>query len=130
MTERTSQSVEQDSSYYGDGSEDFVTEVREKYLRDRRHWGPWKRLSKKCYAYYTGRQWTQEEQTQLKASGKAPVVMNRIKPRVSAVVGMEISNRQELRYAPREEADEILVSCSTRPPNGPAIRPRRQIPRR
>ena len=110
MTERTSQSVEQDSSYYGDGSEDFVTEVREKYLRARRHWGPWKRLAKKCYAYYAGRQWTEEEQTQLKASGKAPVVMNRIKPRVSAVVGMEISNRQELRYAPREEADEMLVS--------------------
>ena len=104
MPENTSQSVDTE-----DSPEDFVRDAREKYRKARNHNARWKKRARKAYDYYAGRQWTDDEMSDL-GDGKAPVVMNRIKPRVSAVVGMEISNRQELRYHPREKNDERLIS--------------------
>ena len=106
MTENTSQSVESDDALDDD---DFIKESKEQYKQARLHNGAWKKRTVKNYDFYAGRQWSDEEKTELESHGKAAVVMNRIKPRVSAVVGMEISNRQELRYQPREQQDEAMV---------------------
>ena len=105
MTDTTAQDIEQEE----DSADSFVKDTTDKYRRARLHWSKWKKRTRRNYDYYAGRQWTQEEQDEL-GEGKAAVVMNRIKPRVSAVVGMEISNRQELRYQPREVSDEALAS--------------------
>jgi len=106
MPDNTEQFVRPDDS---EDSEEFVAETKEKYKRSREHSGPWKKRTRKAQDYYAGRQWTDQEREKLESQGKAAVVMNRIKPRVSAVVGMEINNRQELRYQPREQNDELIV---------------------
>ena len=78
---------------------DFIRDATEKYRKAREHSGKWKKRTKRNYDFYAGRQWDDQEANDLGVQGKAAVVMNRIKPRVSAVVGMEISNRQESAIA-------------------------------
>jgi len=63
-------------------------------------------ISAKCRDYRDGRQWTAEEENILRARGQAPIVINRIAPKVNALMGMEISNRVDPRAFPRNPKDE------------------------
>ena len=97
-----------DSRPEADLDEDFIKDASERYKKAREHSGRWKKRARRNYDFYAGRQWDDAESQILRDDGKAPLVLNRIKPRVSAVVGMEINNRQELRFNPREEGDSEL----------------------
>ena len=98
-----------DSRPDAEADDDFIKAASDRYKRAREHNGKWKKRTRRNYDFYAGRQWSDSERGELEDSGRGAVVMNRIKPRVSAVVGMEIGNRQELRFHPREEGDERLA---------------------
>ena len=89
--------------------EEVLEAAKKRYRAARDHNSKWKRRARECFDYYAGRQWSDEEKERLESTGRAAVVLNRIRPRIDAVVGMEIGNRQELRYSPREEADQELT---------------------
>jgi len=76
--------------------EDKYKSIKDKYRRAREHNAKWKRTAKRCYDFWAGRQWDDDVKTELEATGRAALVMNRIRPRVSAVVGMEIGEGQNL----------------------------------
>lgn len=65
------------------------------------HWGRWYPKAKEWYAVHAGDQWESEAKLELEAKGKNPVVMNRVDAMVSAISGAEITNRQTVRFAPR-----------------------------
>ena len=58
-------------------------------------------LSEKCRAYYDSVQWTDAERVKLAAQKQAATVINRCKPKVDALLGMERANRTTAKAQPR-----------------------------
>ena len=97
-----------------DNEDDFIKKARTRYREARDHNAKWKKKAIRAYEFWAGRQWDEDISTALENAGRAAVVMNRIRPRVSAVVGMEINNRKEIRYSPREESDQAVIDLINR----------------
>jgi hypothetical protein len=56
--------------------------------------------------YYDGIQWTDEEATTIKERGQPVITINRIKPKIDALTGMERQNRTDPKALPRNPGDE------------------------
>lgn len=78
--------------------------------------GDWRDEAKLAFDMVAGHQWTEEEQNILKSQERVPVVFNRIAAFVRGVCGMEVSNRQSVKYLPREIGDiapnEVMNSAA------------------
>lgn len=76
----------------------------------------WREEAKECYDMVAGRQWSEEDKQALEAQERVPVVFNRIAAFIRGVCGMEVSNRQAVKYLPREMSDvpgnEILNAAA------------------
>lgn len=76
----------------------------------------WRDLARRCYDFESGEQWSAEDKALLEEQNRPPVVFNRIARTINAVAGLEIQNRQEVRYLPREMGDtgigELLTGAS------------------
>ena len=74
-----------------------------KCIKDsRRHYSDWQEEAKECYDFYAGNQWAQEDIDILTAQGRPPVVFNRTARTVNSVTGLEVQNRQEVNFFPRQ----------------------------
>lgn len=85
-------------SYY----EDSVTATfvaREKAERDR--------------DYYDNEQWTADEKAKLIERGQAPIVINRIKPKIDFLLGTERQSRTDPQAFPRNPQDEDSAEAAT-----------------
>ena len=60
-------------------------------------------LSEKCRDYYDGRQWTDAEVRKLKARKQAPIVSNKIKPKVEGLVGLYDIRKSDPKAYPRTQ---------------------------
>lgn len=65
----------------------------------------WYKNARECYEFEAGRQWTDEEREALLASQRQPVVYNRLRVIVNSICGMEVNNRQDVKYLPRTQGD-------------------------
>jgi hypothetical protein len=69
--------------------------------------------SELCRDYYDGKQWTDEEVAALKARHQAPIVVNRIKPKVQGLVGLWDLRKSDPKAYPRtqkhEEAGHVVT---------------------
>ncbi|MBI1362705.1 MAG: hypothetical protein GC134_01870 [Proteobacteria bacterium] len=67
----------------------------------------WLADAKKAWAFYDGEQWTADEVQKLEEYGQAPIVINKIAPKVDNVAGTEIASRTRIIYRSRSgEAGE------------------------
>ena len=73
---------------------DWVNEADDATLESRE-------MSEKCRNYYDSKQWSDAEARALKKRKQAPVVINRIKPKIDGLHGMERSNRTTAKAFPR-----------------------------
>jgi hypothetical protein len=64
--------------------------------------------------YYDGRQWSAAEEQQLLARGQAAIVVNRIKPKVDYLLGVERATRTKPTCLPRNPSDEHAAAAATR----------------
>ena len=62
--------------------------------------------SENCRDYYDHKQWSEEEINILKRRKQAPIVVNRIKPRVDALKGLLINQRTDPKAFPRNPSKE------------------------
>ena len=89
---------------------------REWFRADLRHANEWRKEAQLDYDYRDGRMWSDDDKQILEDRGQAPIVFNGIASIIDAVSGQEISNRQEVRYIPREQGDsqanELLTSAA------------------
>lgn len=72
---------------------------------DREARDTWAEEAEKCFAFTAGDQWTEDERSTLEAQGRPCITFNRIAPIVDSVAGLEVNNRHETRYIPREPGD-------------------------
>ena len=72
----------------------YVTEAEDATIDSRA-------LSEKCRAYYDSEMWTPQEKAKLARQKQAATVINRCKPKVDALMGMERANRTTAKAYPR-----------------------------
>lgn len=99
-----------------DGSE-LVSIVKKKVKEFESFIGDWHKSAKEEFDMVAGNQWSDEDKNALEAQDRVPVVFNRIAAFIRGVCGMEVSNRQAVKYLPREMGDvqpnEIMNAAAT-----------------
>jgi hypothetical protein len=65
----------------------------------------WYKEARECYDFVAGRQWTEDEQLAFTDTGRPPIGFNLCGPTVDAVCGMEVNNRQQVKFYPRTLGD-------------------------
>ncbi len=95
-------------------------ELLAKFIRwhkiDRDHFQRARQEAQECYDFRAGNQWTEEDLAILADQLRPAITFNRIGPFVDAVGGLEINNRQETRYTPRQVGsagvDDLLTGAA------------------
>lgn len=82
-------------------------EVAEEATRDARL------LSERDRDYYDEKQWTAEEQAELKKRGQPVVTFNRIKRKINSLQGLEKQTRKDPKAFPRDPDDEDAARAAT-----------------
>ncbi len=72
-----------------------------------------RKLAERDRDYYDNKQLTAEEESELKKRGQPPVVINRIKPKVDYLLGLERQTRTDPKAFPRNPQDEDGANAAT-----------------
>lgn len=87
-----------------------------KLKESKNHSAQWREDARKAYDFYAGKQWEEADKAALEQQGRPAVVFNRTARTVNAICGLEIQNRQEVRYLPRTIDDtgmnDVLTEAS------------------
>ncbi len=91
-------------------------EIRECYRHAYGLRGRWREEAKKAYEFVAGEQWAPEDRQVMEDQMRPVVTFNRIAPIVDAIVGHEATNRQAVKYLPRQlgatEVNEVLSEAA------------------
>lgn len=94
-------------------SGDLFARLQKQFRDDYAANADWYREAELDYAYEAGHgQWTASERNAMEESGRPCLTFNRIQAMISAIVGMEVSNRQEVSYLPRTTQDATAPAPS------------------
>jgi hypothetical protein len=85
--------------------EALINEITANLKEGRKHWAKWRREAKEDYDFFAGNQWDGNDIAKLEEENRPVVTFNRTGRTINAVVGLELQNRQEVRYVPREISD-------------------------
>jgi hypothetical protein len=88
-----------------DGDLTEFERLKEGVRRDQNHWKEWRQEAREDFDFVAGCQWSEEDRSMLKLQNRPIITFNRVDPVVDSVTGLEINNRQEVRYFPRHVGD-------------------------
>jgi len=80
------------------------------------HLAEWRSEADESYEFYNGYQWSREELAIFEADGRPAPVFNLVQINIDAIAGLEVNNRQDVKYLPRTAGDakvnELLSSAA------------------
>lgn len=83
------------------GDMSLFEQLKEWFRQDADHSHEWRIQAREDYAFVAGDQWTAEDAAKMRLELRPIITFNRIAPVIDTVSGMEVANRQEVRYIPR-----------------------------
>ena len=96
--------------------EEFVESAYDRLNEAREHQAEWRKQAREDYAFVAGDQWSAEDLEKLREQSRPAVTFNRIGPVMDTVGGLEVGNRQEVRFIPRTDGDggvsEVLTGAA------------------
>ena len=98
---------------YSLSEDDLVEKLNTWYKHSKDMSKDWRNEARNHYDFYSGKQWTQEEEADMEEELRNAVTFNRIGPLVDAVVGHQINNRAEIRFLPRQIGDVQISEVLT-----------------
>jgi hypothetical protein len=78
-----------------------LREFQTRFKMAKSHWKDWKDEARKLYDFIAGRQWSDEDLAKLTEEQRPVVTFNIAGKYMDAITGLQINNRQEIRYFPR-----------------------------
>lgn len=73
----------------------------------------WRANAMENYKFFAGDQWSDDDKAILREQSRPVVTFNRIARTIRGVAGVEVQNRQEVKYSPRELGDAGLNELQT-----------------
>lgn len=115
MADNTSADSTRPDNSDGDGLT-LLQRIKKNIRESRRHFSDWRSDAKEDYDFFAGRQWDDNDIAILREQGRPAVAFNRIARTINAVSGLEVQNRQEVTYYPRQMSDaapsELLTNAA------------------
>lgn len=96
-----------------DDGEDVLRQARAFNQRVITHWSDWRKEARTDFAMVSGDQWDAEDKAKLVEMNRPVIVFNRVGPVIDSVAGLEVGNRQERRFIPREMGDVAVNEMLT-----------------
>lgn len=84
---------------------DLADQIHDWFKAARDHLSDWRKEVTQNYEFYAGRQYSEDEMSELEEQLRPAIAFNRIQPMISAVKGYYLNNRTEARFLPREQGD-------------------------
>jgi hypothetical protein len=85
--------------------QDLFVRIKQWHSEASQHSGAWRDETRESYAFVAGDQYDEKDRARLKELMRPCLSFNRIGPVIDSVSGMEVNNRQEVRYIPRTLGD-------------------------
>src|SRR5437879_2536116 len=92
---------------------DFRETANQRFEESKKFWRNWRTEARDDFAFIAGNQWLEDDMQLLLEQKRPPITFNYSEKMIDAVVGAEVSNRQEITYAPREMTDVGLAELWT-----------------
>lgn len=99
--------------YYDLEDFELVKKINTFYKNSRDYSKYWRKENRDLHDFRSGHQWSEDDKAVLEEQNRPPVVFNRAGTIIDAVVGNEISNRQDIRFLPRTNDDSAYSEMAT-----------------
>lgn len=83
----------------------FTELANQRYEEARKFLRNWRAEARDDFSFVAGRQWLPDDEALLKSEKRPPITFNYSEKMIDAVVGAEVSSRQEVTYSPRDVSD-------------------------
>lgn len=96
-----------------DENEELEKEITENLKKARNHFSDWRKRAREDYDFFAGIQWSEKDKEKLEKEKRPVVTFNRIARTINSVIGLELQNRQEVTYLPRQLQDSTFNEMLT-----------------
>ncbi len=102
-----------DEGYSKEERSKVLREFQFRYKTAKKHWTDWREEARDLYDFIAGRQWDDEDAEKLREENRPVVTFNVAGKYMDAITGLQINNRQDIRYFPREIGDAKVNELMT-----------------